>query len=94
MVVDRDGQRPLGLVLADHVLVEELVDLGGLGQLVELDLTGLGQLFFDDLVAEVDTFVTDVHAGAGDELLHLLLALPAERALQQVSAVTDTRHDR
>src|SRR6202035_2431939 len=32
-----------------------------------------------------------VHAGAGDQLLHLPLALPAEGALEQI-ALTDTCH--
>ena len=69
------------------------MDLGGLGQLVELDLTGLGELLLDDLVAEIDALVADVDAGAGDEFLDLLLALPAEGALQQVTAVTDACHE-
>jgi hypothetical protein len=69
------------------------VDLGGLGQLVELDLTGLGQLLLDDLIAEIDAFVADVHAGTGDQFLDLLLALPAKGALEQVTAVTDARHE-
>jgi hypothetical protein len=56
----------------------------GLGQLVQTKLRGLGELLLDDLVAEVDAFVADVDARTGDELLDLLLALPAERALQQV----------
>ena len=67
------------------------VDLLRLGQLVELQLGGLGELLLDDLVAEVDALVADVHAGAGDELLDLLLALPAERALQQVR-IAELRH--
>ena len=93
VVVDRDRERALGLALPDDVLVEEIVDLGRLGQLVELDLTGLGQLLLDDLVAEIDALVTDVDAGAGDQFLDLLLALPAERALEQVTAVTDACHE-
>src|ERR1700676_4263558 len=40
----------------------------------------------------MDTFVADIHARTGDELLHLLLALTAERALQQVPTVTDACH--
>ena len=92
VVVDRDGQRPLGGVLADDVLVEEVADLGRLGQLVELDLAGLGQLLLDDLVAEVDALVADVDPGTRDQLLDLLLALSAERALQQIAAVTDACH--
>jgi len=92
VVVDRHRQGALGRALADYILVEEVVDLGGLGQLVELDLTGLGQLLFDDLVAEIDALVADVHAGSSDQFLNLLLALPAEGALEQVTAVTDASH--
>ena len=41
VVVDRHRERLLGLVLADDVRVEELVDLPRLGQLVETDLGAL-----------------------------------------------------
>src|SRR5213076_1602722 len=62
-----------------------------LRQFLEFQFGGLGELFLDDLVAEVDALVADVHAGSGDQLLDLLLRLPAERALQQVG-VTEFRH--
>ena len=90
VVVDGHGERLLGDVLADHVVLQELEDLARLGQLVEAELGGLGELLLDDLVAQVDALVTDVDARAGDQLLDLLLALPAERALQQVAAVSHT----
>src|SRR5581483_2355024 len=86
------GEDLLGLLLTDHVVVQELVDLLRLGKLVPLDLGGLRQLLFDDLVAEIDALVTDVDAGPGDQLLHLLLALPAEGALQQVPPVAELGH--
>src|SRR6202000_2044066 len=92
VVVHRDGESLLGLVLTDDVGVEELVDLPRLRQAVPLDAVRLGELFLDDLVAEVDALVADVHTWAGDELLYLLLALPAERALQQVATVSDACH--
>ena len=85
VVVDRHGERLLGDVLADHVVLEELEDLARLGQLVETG--GLCELLLDDLVAQVDALVTDVDTRTGDQLLDLLLALPAERALEQVAAV-------
>src|SRR5262245_21795952 len=93
MVVDGDGQDLLGLLLPDDVVVEVLVDLTSLREVVELDLRALRELLLDDLVAEVDALVADVDAGTGDELLDLLLALPAERALQQVATVTELGHD-
>src|SRR3954467_5115776 len=90
VVVDGDRQDLLRGVLPDHVLLEERVDLLRLRQLLELELRGLRELFLDDLVAEIDALVADVHAGTGDELLDLLLRFPAERTLQQVR-VADPR---
>ena len=78
VVVHRDGEDLLGVVLADDVVVEEGAHFARGGQLFEVQLTRLGEFFFDDLVAQLDAFVADVHAGAGDELLHLLLRLSAE----------------
>ena len=94
VVVDGDREDLLRLLLTDDVVVQELVDLTRLGQLVEAELGGLGELLLDDLVAEIDALVADVDAGAGDQLLDLLLRLAAERALQQIAAVTELRHGR
>ena len=92
MVVDRDGEDLLGRLLADDEVVEELEDLPRLGQLVEDQLTGLGELLLDDLVAQVDALVADVDARARDQLLDLLLGLPAERALEELSPITELGH--
>src|SRR5215470_3546709 len=92
MVVDGDGERPLGGVLADDVALEEFAYFDGLGQLVKLDVVGVGQFLFDDLVAQVNAFIADIDAGARNELFNLLLTLAAERALQQVTAVSNARH--
>src|SRR5688572_29107262 len=48
-------------------------------------LRGAPALLHDDLVAQVDALVADVHAGAGDQFEHLVLALSAERALQELA---------
>ena len=92
VVVDGDREDLLRLLLADDVVVQVAVDLAGLGKIVEANLGPLRELFFDDLVAEIDALVADVNAWTRDELLDLLLALPAERALEQVSPVTELRH--
>jgi hypothetical protein len=80
VVVDRDGVGPLGALLADHVLVQDVVDLDRLRQVFELEAGRGGELLIDDLVAEVDALVADVDAGTGDQLLDLALRLPAEAA--------------
>jgi hypothetical protein len=80
VVVDRDGEGALGAVLADDVLVQDVVDLARLGKVLELERGRRGELFIDDLVAEIDALVADVDAGAGDQLLDLALRLAAEAA--------------
>ena len=92
VVVHGHGQRALGLVLADDVVVQDAVDVARLGQLLEVERRRGGELLVDDLVAQVDALVADVHAGAGDELLHLALRLAAEAAEQLVVAVGRSRH--
>ena len=90
VVVDGDREDLLGLVLADDVAVELVLDAPRAGERGRLRLpTGarrLEHLLFDDLLAEVDALVADVHALAGNELTDLFLALAAERA-----AVRDLR---
>jgi hypothetical protein len=67
--------------LANHVLLQDVVDLARLGQVLQLDRSRCrGQLLVDDLVAEVDALVADVDAGTGDQLLDLALRLAAEAA--------------
>ena len=93
VVIDSNGQSFLRIGLADDVAIKKLPDLVRLGQLIEqANLAALGEFFLDDLVAEVYAFIADVDAGTSDQLLDLLLALSAERALQQVAAFSDARH--
>jgi hypothetical protein len=80
VVVDGDRERPLGVLLSDDVLVQDLVDLPRLGQVLQLEDGRRRQLLVDDLVAEIDALVADVDAGAGDQLLDLPLRLAAEAA--------------
>jgi hypothetical protein len=56
-------------------LVEDLVELFGLGDLPQPDvlIDVLVKLFHDNLVAERDALVADVHARSCDQLADLLL---------------------
>src|SRR5579864_2836058 len=91
VVVDRHRELLLRLLLADDVLVEETLDLlrlreGGVLLLLE------HPVFRDDVEADVDALVADEDRRAGDELLHLPLALVAERAPQDFIAAVFLRH--
>ena len=80
MVVDGDREGSLRRLLADHVLLQHLVDLTRFRKVLELDRRRRRELLVDDLVAEVDALVADVDARAGDQLFDLTLRLPAEAA--------------
>ena len=59
VVVDRDREHLLGAVLADHVLVEDVLDLVRLGQLLAGLRRLLLELLANDVVAQLDAFVAD-----------------------------------
>src|SRR6185437_14356074 len=92
VVVDRYRERPLGLLLADDVLVQNVVDLPWLGEILDVEAWWCGELFIDDLVAEVDALIADVDARARDQLLDLALRLPAEAAKKLFVGVGRTCH--
>ena len=66
VVVDGDREHPLGALLADHVLIEDLLDFLGLGELVAGPLGALLELLADDVVAQLDAFVADENRRPGD----------------------------
>jgi GNAT superfamily N-acetyltransferase len=81
MVVDGDREGALSGVLANHVLLQDVVNLTRLGQVLEFDRAGgRRQLLIDDLVAEVNALVADIDARTCDQLLDLALRLAAEAA--------------
>ncbi len=86
MVVNGDGQLLFGFILADHVAVEERLDLGRARQAL-VDRVGLFALFFlENLLADGHALVADVGARVvrrrADQLLDLLLRFMAEGTAQ------------
>ncbi len=88
VVVDETDNTFLGAVLADDVLVKDLLDLVRLGGACRGPARrGVLELLADDVIAQLNAFVADEHRRSGDELAYLVLALPAERAVQQFAVV-------
>jgi hypothetical protein len=91
VVVDRDRQHLLGMALADHIIVQDLEDLGRRGNaLARLHERGFVFLA-DDLHAQFDAFIADEHGRARNQLTDLVLALSAEGAIQGVLGLRSTR---
>jgi hypothetical protein len=93
VVVDGDGEDPLGLLLSDDVIVQEGKDLARLGKLSEFEVGTLRELLLNDLIAKIDALVADVDTRTSDQFLDLLLGLTAEGTLQQLAAISELRHD-
>ena len=88
MVVDRDREDLLGVVLPDHIVVKNLAYLfGGRNPVTRLHQRGF-VLLADDVHAQLDALVANEHRRSGDELAHLVLALAAERTIQGVLGIT------
>ena len=82
VIVDRDRQRLLRVLLPDHVLVEDVLDLVRRRDLS--DRLGNLALFVlsENLVAEGDALVANVDRRAGNELPDRVFRFAAERAAE------------
>ncbi len=84
VVVHRDRQRFLGVVLPDAMLVQVFLDLLRLGNLLRRRPLLLGgfraQLLVQNILAQDDAVITDIHTRAGDELLDFGVGFAAKTA--------------
>src|SRR5690606_9372263 len=78
--------RALRLLLPDHVLIEDVLDLARRRYARYRFRSFALLLLGEDLIAERYALVADVDRGAGDELLHRLLRFAAEAAAQVLFA--------
>src|SRR5438094_460668 len=84
MIMDRDREHLLGVVLADDVVVEGLADrLRGRNIVARFRQRRL-VLLADDVQAKLDALVANEDGGPGNKLAYLVLALAAERAVERV----------
>jgi hypothetical protein len=86
VVVHRDGEHFLGVLLPDHILIElgEKVFGLGNGELGGDFLLLFVELFFEDAAADIDAPVTDVDPGTGDEFFDFSVALSAEGTHREI----------
>jgi hypothetical protein len=81
MIVHGYGKDLFGSLLADHVLIQDLLDLVGLRHIRARSENFLVvALLCDDVVAEIDAFVADVNGRPRYQFSDFVLALSAKRA--------------
>src|SRR6185295_19069792 len=88
VLVDGNGETLLGFLLADHVVVEEFLDLDWLWQRRTPSGGFLLLIIGDDLVADINALVADINGRAGNQLLDFVLGFAAKRAAQCVVATS------
>jgi hypothetical protein len=84
MLINGDGETLLRFVLTDNVLIKKSFDFARLGKRWSRGYGFCLLVVGDDLVADVDALITDVHSRTGNEFLHFVLRLAAEGAAQSV----------
>src|SRR6476469_8686812 len=84
MIMDRDREHLLGVVLTDDIVVEDLTDLLRGRNLVARFRQRRLVLLADDVHAKLDALVANVDGRPSNELAHLVLALAAEGAIERV----------
>src|ERR1700728_4343459 len=87
VIVDGDREHLFRVILADHVIIENLADLARRWNAVaRLHQRGL-VLLADDVHAQLDALVANEYGRPGNELAHLVLALAAKRAVERVLGI-------
>jgi hypothetical protein len=92
VVVDGDGQLLLRAVLADHVLVQELLDLRRRGQRGADPAVLEPVVIRDDVVADFDALVADEDRWSRYEFADVVLVLVAERAPEDLGLAVFLDH--
>jgi hypothetical protein len=88
VIIYGNSENLFGVFLTNHILVESFFDLFRNGQLLCARLRILLLNFLpDDVIAEINTLVTDKDRRAGDKLANFMLTLATEGTIEQLAAV-------
>src|SRR5438874_2139810 len=88
VIVDGNREHLLGVILTNHIVVENLADfLRRRNAVARLDQRGF-VLLADDIHAQFDALVANENGRTSNELAHFVLALAAERAVEGVLGIT------
>ncbi len=87
VIVNRDREHFLRVLLADHIIVQNLADFLWRRDAVPRFHQRGFVLFTDDIHAEFNAFVADEDGRSRDQLADFVLALPAERTIKRVLGI-------
>jgi hypothetical protein len=81
------GQDPLGVLLPDDIIIQDVANLTrARNALFRLETRSLA-LFTDDIHAKLDAFVADEHGWTRNQLLYFVLALSTEGAVERILGI-------
>src|ERR1700722_12608134 len=87
MVMNRDGENLLCVILTDDIIVQDFANIDRCRQPVLLIPARGFFLVPDDVTAQSHTLIADEDRRASNELAHLMLALPAERTKERLLGI-------
>src|ERR1700748_3530351 len=83
MVMNRDGKNLLRVILTDDIIVQDFANLDRRGHTIVRIPDRVFFLVPDDVATKSHTLIANKDCRAGNELAHLMLALPAERTKER-----------
>ena len=90
VIVNSDCEDFLGLHLADDILVKNRIDFLRLGQLVATRVTTVLELLANDVITELDAFITDEDGWTSNQLAYFVLAFAAKRTIEEFAVLVLT----
>ena len=90
VVVHRDRENLLGPLLADDVLVEYILDFRRFRQLIVTGFTRVLELLANDVVAQLDAFITNEYRRTRNQLANFVLGLAAKRTVKEFAVLVLT----
>jgi hypothetical protein len=82
VIVHRDRENFFGAVLANHILIQHFFDLSWLGNRGRKLLIIFVDFFGNDVVAQPQALIADIHGWPGNQLFDFFLRLAAKRTSQ------------
>jgi hypothetical protein len=84
VLIDGNCEPLLGVFLSDHIFIKEGFDLSWLRQRRSSSYRFGLLIVCDDLVADINAFITDINGRTGDQFLDFILRLAAEGTTQRI----------